>query len=284
MLRRSVMASGLYPKLNNRTTSGFTLIELLTVIAIIALLAAIIFPVFAVVRENARQSTSIANLHDISAKLEQYKLDKHQYPDVLFGYAYPPGGSAVPMDKAYDAAVAAGVAGVYFPGLYPEYVRDVNEFQDPDNAPIDLTTSEQPDVNTLSAAGILSPNNTQWFYRADAYDISPQITGTNQVSSTLYLVRYQRSWSDLVSLVGTTLTPPGGLTLTDYKRQLRWQFPPANSYITATTYHVQNSNKVIVLWENGSAKSIDASRFDDSSTTIDPASQVSQANFWKVLP
>ena len=44
---------------------GFTLIELLVVIAIIAILAAILFPVFARARENARKSTCQSNVTNI---------------------------------------------------------------------------------------------------------------------------------------------------------------------------------------------------------------------------
>ena len=66
---------------------AFTLIELLVVIAIIAILTAILLPVFASVREGARQSTSISNMKDIQQKMEQFKLDNHRYPDVLFGYS-----------------------------------------------------------------------------------------------------------------------------------------------------------------------------------------------------
>ncbi len=47
---------------------GFTLIELLVVIAIIAILAAILFPVFAVARESARQSTCLSNARQIGAR------------------------------------------------------------------------------------------------------------------------------------------------------------------------------------------------------------------------
>ena len=54
---------------------GFTLIELLVVIAIIALLAAILFPVFARARENARRSSCQSNLKQISMGLLQYVQD-----------------------------------------------------------------------------------------------------------------------------------------------------------------------------------------------------------------
>jgi prepilin-type N-terminal cleavage/methylation domain-containing protein/prepilin-type processing-associated H-X9-DG protein len=54
---------------------GFTLIELLVVIAIIAILAAILFPVFARAREKARQSSCQSNLKQITAGLMQYMQD-----------------------------------------------------------------------------------------------------------------------------------------------------------------------------------------------------------------
>ncbi len=68
---------------------GFTLIELLVVIAIIAILAAILFPVFAKAREAARKTACINNLKQISTAAMMYAQD---YDEILMGswYNYNP--------------------------------------------------------------------------------------------------------------------------------------------------------------------------------------------------
>jgi prepilin-type N-terminal cleavage/methylation domain-containing protein/prepilin-type processing-associated H-X9-DG protein len=65
---------------------GFTLIELLVVIAIIAILAAILFPVFARARDKARQASCLSNLKQIGMALNQYAQDYDEsHPGVWFG-------------------------------------------------------------------------------------------------------------------------------------------------------------------------------------------------------
>lgn len=60
--------------------SGFTLIELLVVMAVMAILAAILFPVFAKAREKARQTACTSNLRQLGMALSMYLSDWNAYP------------------------------------------------------------------------------------------------------------------------------------------------------------------------------------------------------------
>src|SRR5207245_1065131 len=68
------------PPMARRNVRAFTLIELLVVIAIIAILAAILFPVFTQAREKARQTTCLSNLRQVGLGLQMYAQD---YDEVL---------------------------------------------------------------------------------------------------------------------------------------------------------------------------------------------------------
>jgi prepilin-type N-terminal cleavage/methylation domain-containing protein/prepilin-type processing-associated H-X9-DG protein len=75
---------------SSRKQRGFTLIELLVVIAIIAILAAILFPVFARARENARRASCQSNLKQIALGALQYSQDyDEQMVNAWYGATYP---------------------------------------------------------------------------------------------------------------------------------------------------------------------------------------------------
>jgi prepilin-type N-terminal cleavage/methylation domain-containing protein/prepilin-type processing-associated H-X9-DG protein len=73
---------------------GFTLIELLVVIAIIAILAAILFPVFARAREKARQASCQSNLKQIALAGAMYASDYDGMPVPMYTYGWNITGTA----------------------------------------------------------------------------------------------------------------------------------------------------------------------------------------------
>ncbi len=290
-----------------RTASAhaFTLIELLVVIAIIAILTAILLPVFASVREGARQSTSISNMKDIQQKMEQFKLDNHRYPDVLFGYAYRTSTMKsalgdVQNDHQNDlknnvtdpAILASHNPALFFPGLYPAYIKDPEVFTDPNNtvnsgdagkltgqlainlvAPCNAVNDATLSGTASACAGSPPPTagntvgTTRNFYLADAYDTSPIVMGTNTFSGTS-IVRYQLAREQTAANVATADA--------SYSYQLRWQNPPAGAVITATTYHVKNADKVLVMFESGAIKKVTGHDF----ATLDGSNAA--PTFWQV--
>ena len=133
--------------LSAHTPKGFTLIELLVVIAIIAILAAILFPVFGRARENARKSSCQSNLKQLGLCLTMYSQDYDElavpaavgelrWPQVLAPYMKMRGfvicpsadyGTSTSFGITYQQAVdnpngiISGATYDYVYGLYPSY-------------------------------------------------------------------------------------------------------------------------------------------------------------------
>lgn len=93
-----------------KTRSGFTLIELLVVIAIIAILAAILFPVFAQAKAAAKKAVAISNVKQIDLGQIMYSNDYDDQYVPYFSYLNP---------KTY----ATGAPSEYWPGLLSTYVQ-----------------------------------------------------------------------------------------------------------------------------------------------------------------
>ncbi len=94
--------------LHMKTRSGFTLIELLVVIAIIAILAAILFPVFAQARAKARQASCLSNLRQIGVGIYMYAQD---YDEIL------PGNTPLNTNGITDARWPAPATTAHSPGF-----------------------------------------------------------------------------------------------------------------------------------------------------------------------
>jgi prepilin-type N-terminal cleavage/methylation domain-containing protein len=129
-----------------RAKKGFTLIELLVVIAIIAILAAILFPVFARARENARRASCQSNLKQIGLGVLQYIQD--------YDEKYVP--TFVNLDGAagYTPSVAANADQGWSQIIQP-YMKSTQLLQCPSetNAPGNASTTQFTDYFYNSELG-----------------------------------------------------------------------------------------------------------------------------------
>lgn len=252
--------------------SGFTLIELLTVIAIIAILVAILFPMAGTVRESARGSDCLSKLHQLYVSANVYRMDEGAYPTSLLGLVEVSDG-------------VGGSTGVYLtdPGtqkpasanrlingfLYPEQTKDINLFHCPDNS---IRSMLQITVGHYAA---LPPPNwpvgkawvgkaladygcptdgygtidcfvggpydkmPKYFYLWDSYDIGPVVDVNNDPiklnGQPIYERHYTPDWT------GST-ADPSIRGATDLPNQLKYANPPDDKTMFAwCTWHADTA-------------------------------------------
>ena len=143
-----------------RARQGFTLIELLVVIAIIAILAAILFPVFARARENARRTSCLSNMKQFGVATMMYSQD---YDERLYGYRFDG-----PNPYASDTAVGKNAKNVVFFNqiLFP-YTKSDQIWACPSN-PIAWVNVDK-DGATSPAGGLFQSYGGQNSYAASNY-------------------------------------------------------------------------------------------------------------------
>ncbi len=157
--------------MNQCRQRGFTLIELLVVIAIIAILAAILFPVFAQAREKARAIACLSNAKQLSLACLQYEQDFDE--------------------KCADGAQQNGLGSGWAGQIYP-YVKSTGVFKCPDDPNPDITSqnlssygynrncaiydgSTTPHPDGQSLAAFTSPAKTVLLFEVDnsrGYDVT----------------------------------------------------------------------------------------------------------------
>jgi prepilin-type N-terminal cleavage/methylation domain-containing protein/prepilin-type processing-associated H-X9-DG protein len=134
---------------------GFTLIELLVVIAIIAILAAILFPVFAQAREKARSTACLSNLKQVGMATRMYSQD---YDEILVpNYLFTSSGTRA-----------------WFPDILAPYVKSPDVFVCPSfSVPASYKTTPTAPMQTVKIS--YGGNNWHWWPKGEKNE--PDVLG-----------------------------------------------------------------------------------------------------------
>ncbi len=254
-----------------RRRNGFTVIELLTVIAIIGVLAAFLFPVIASSKDNAKKTQCISNMHQIWTGLKAFQQNEGRYPDFIAG----PGTDMMDMKEVSGVTPDRGAC-----SIYPEYVKAVQVLV----CPLSIkngsgrefmqnrTVADPMFSNVSGFRGEGIGGNAFQVYPFSSYDVQiPKNVPGTQIEG-----HYSPVWQD----------PPNGMTPQqfsktpqgrDFVRQLRWKVPPEDTVVTWCSYHREIRNRVLqpgsmdlVLFLDGHVKPISTMQlYGGNSNTTD---------------
>jgi prepilin-type N-terminal cleavage/methylation domain-containing protein/prepilin-type processing-associated H-X9-DG protein len=175
---------------------GFTLIELLVVIAIIAILAAILFPVFAKAREKARQASCESNEDQLGLGLLQYSQD--------YDEKWPAGENPLTVSTAADQSNAYQYGSGWAAEIY-SYVKSPGVFKCPDD-----NTNPVPRTGSVPELFPVSYAYNSNFAGANGSGITN--ASMDQPASTVVLAEAEGSVADIADPSGIEYNNAGGTT------------------------------------------------------------------------
>jgi prepilin-type N-terminal cleavage/methylation domain-containing protein len=264
---------------------AFTLIELLTVISIIAILSAIIVPVFARAKVNANRSADITSMNEIRTAIQLYRVDQGAYPPAILGYAtiYSNDLSGVvPADKLrshlFPSAVSAlstfsptpleaqatKVSPAVYPPADPRPVGSAPEIDLNGDGVVDNTDdpylARQPygpdwgficgnGFTVRAMGGSCGPSGVRHFYDVSGYDSAVVRTDTGARRE----IRYTLFWTNWGLQRGNLMDDP---------RQLGYAEPHEDTIITWNSFYreyaddgsVRPGRQDIALFVSGAAR------------------------------
>ena len=207
-------------KRQKKKAQGFTLIELLVVISIIAVLAAILFPVFARARENARRASCMSNMKQIALGFMMYTQDYDEhYPMAAYH------GATVnnnPGQQQTDHSMPGYIYGVYNNSgatmtryitwmdlIYP-YVKSTQIFECPSyqpNTAVTESTTHNPNKLHLPSYGYNQAISNWYTYHqyycggptCNADDVPLSMAAVNRPAEVYLVVEYIDPYSWLAT-------------------------------------------------------------------------------------
>lgn len=258
-----------------RRRDGYTLIELLTVIAIIGVLASLIFPVASIAKRRARQAQCMNNMYQIFTALKQFQLDEHRYPDFIAGpvqwntgteqapvivYTDTAAGTIIPLQNNTGMMGGSNGGNGRLVALYPEYITNLSTLRCPFT---DLNgdnnrkyTTGATGTGTATDPFVPVPGDIELDPMWDVLNnrLSPAVTdalrakGPNGDASIAFSV-YKCSSYDYQKPPGYL---PGDTGQIHYStvwakgsdpsvtRQLKWRTPPEDTVVTWCSHHRSN--------------------------------------------